>query len=189
MQKFLGLLLLAVWMIGGCAGIEKRASSVPLCLAGGSIEQTMQAAQKVLRKMHFEIEKYDNDARYIRTRPLTAGQFFEIWRQDNASASAAAEANMQSLRRIVEMDFEQQGETVCVSCRVQVIRLSVPEQPLRGMGLMAEGITESDRSVQTLTVNPDLESRIEWLDAGTDPMLEQRIIKRIEKAIQRNTAR
>ncbi|HOK96263.1 MAG TPA: hypothetical protein PK052_10320 [Anaerohalosphaeraceae bacterium] len=182
------LLLLAAGLIGGCAGSEKGASSAPLCVSDCSAELAMQAAQKVLTKMHFEIEKYDYDARYIRTRPLTGGQFFEIWRQDNASASAAAQANLHSLRRIVEMDFDQKGREVCIGCRVQVLRLSVPEQPLRGMGLMAEGITESSRSVQTLTVDPALESRIEWLDAGSDAKLEQRIVKRIERVIRRNAA-
>jgi hypothetical protein len=160
-------------------------SDEPVCFSNSSVESAMEAAQAVLTGMHFEIEKYDLDARYIRTRPLSGAQFFEVWRQDNASASATAQANLYSLRRIAELDFTTQGAATCVQCRVGVQRLSMPEEPIEGMGRVAGSITESGSSLQTLEVDPGKLEKIEWLDAGGDPSLERRILERIEKRIQK----
>ena len=97
-------MMTACVLFSGCASNQQAVSDDPVCLPNTLTDQVMQTAQGVLLKMHFEIEKYDIDARYIRTRPLSGAQFFEIWRQDNATASSAAQANLYSLRRIVELE-------------------------------------------------------------------------------------
>ncbi|MCI0498088.1 MAG: hypothetical protein L0Y36_00200 [Planctomycetales bacterium] len=180
-------LLAVAGMFWGCGGQGQTVSSEPACLSDSSVEEAMAAAETVLTKMRFEIEKYDLDARYIRTRPLSGSQFFQFGRQDNASASAAAQANLHSLRRVAELEFSTKGAAACVQCRVQVLRLSIPEQPIEGMGRMAGSFTKSGGTLQTLTVEPKTQETMEWLDAGSDPSLERRIVERIENAIQKRT--
>ena len=163
-------------------------SDDPVCLSNTLTPQAMEAAQAVLLKMHFEIEKYDTDARYIRTRPLSGGQFFEVWRQDNASASSAAQANLYSLRRIVELDFTPQNTTTCVQCRVQVLRLSIPERPIEGATRMGGTYTESSSRYQTLEVDRHKQAQIEWTDAGPDHDLQRKILKLIQRDIEKGLA-
>jgi hypothetical protein len=182
------LFLMIVCIIySGCGSEQQAISDEPLCVPDMLTDQVMEAAQAVLLKMHFDIEKYDTDVHYIRTRPLSGAQFFEIWRQDNASASAAAQANLYSLRRIVELDFTHQDEKTCIQCRVDVLRLSIPERPIEGAGRMGGTYTESSSRYQTLEVDPDKQAQIEWIEAGTDEDLERKILNRIERNINKGT--
>ena len=70
----------------------------------------VQAAEEVLTRMHFAIEKLDAEQGIVRTRPL---------RGANSSSSGAAtmrvsydweEANLQSVRRSVELRVEDAPE-------------------------------------------------------------------------------
>ena len=189
-KKLIILFLLSgIAMVAGC-GSERQAissSNDPLCLPDTMPEQVMQAAQTILLDMHFDIEKYDTEARYIRTRPLSGAQFFEIWRQDNASVYSAAQANFYSLRRIIELEFIPQNTTTCVQCRAQVLRLSMPERPIEGAGHMGEAYTKSSSRYQTLEVNQDKQVQIEWIDIGADHDLERKILKRIQRDIEKGT--
>ena len=175
-------------LFSGCGSEQQAVSDDPICLPNTPTDQAMQAAQGVLLKMHFDIEKYDIDARYIRTRPLSGAQFFEIWRQDNASASAATQANLYSLRRIVELECTPQDTTTCVQCRVRVLRLSIPEAPIEGAGQMGGIHTESSSRYQTLEVDRQKQAQIEWLDAGPDHDLERKILERIQRNIEKGMA-
>ncbi|MEN8126934.1 MAG: hypothetical protein ABFR90_03920 [Planctomycetota bacterium] len=181
MKKIIAILFL----VTGCASQQQVVSEDPACLPDTPTGQVMQAARAVLAGMHFDIEKYDTDARYIRTRPLSGAQFFEIWRQDNTSASAAAQANLHSIRRIVELELTPQGTATCMQCRVQILRLSIPEAPLAGTGRMSGVYTDSDSRYQSLQVDNSNVAQIEWLDAGTDQSLERKILNMIREQIQK----
>ena len=172
-------------LFSGCGSEQQAVSDDPVCLSNTLTPQAMEAAQAVLLKMHFEIEKYDTDARYIRTRPLSGAQFFEIWKRDNASASSAAQANLYSLRRIVELDFTPQNTMTCVQCRAQVLRLSIPERPIEGATRMGGAYTESSSRYQTLEVDRHKQAQIEWIDAGADHDLQRKIINLIQKDIEK----
>jgi hypothetical protein len=190
MKKILFTISLLVVLVtfSGCASRQQAVSDDPVCLSNTLTDQVMEAAQTVLLRMHFEIEKYDTDARYIRTRPLSGAQFFEIWRQDNASAASAAQANLYSLRRVVELEFSPQNTTTCVQCRVQVLRLSIPERPIEGANRMAGIHTESSARYQTLEVDHHKQAQVEWIDAGPDHDLERKILERIQQDIEKGTA-
>ena len=170
--------------ISGCASSQQTLSTDPLCLPNTLNEQAMLKAQAVLEKMHFDIEKFDPEAGYIRTRPLSGAQFFEFWRQDNASAQAAAQANLHSLQRVAELEFTPQNTTTCVQCRVQVLRLSIPERPVEGNRQIASIYTDSSYREQSLQMDPDDLSGIEWIDVGPDRDLERKILKLIQKEIE-----
>lgn len=166
-------------LFSSCGSQQQVASDGTLYLPNTPTVQVMAAAQSVLLKMHFDIEKHDTEAGYIRTRPLSGAQFFEVWKQDNASAASAVQANLYSLRRIVELEFTPQNTATRVQCCVRVLRLSVPEKPIEGAGRMGGIHTESSTRYQTLEVNRDKQAQIEWIDAGRDYDLEQKILSRV----------
>lgn len=179
-----GLLLTAaaVVCVVGCA--DARRTAVPVDrLAVQDKAAAMAAAQETLRQMHFVIEKYDLEAGYIRTFPLRAGQFFEPWRQDNASMEALAQANLHSLRRTVEIFVEMSEPSARPSlhCRVTVEKLSLPPRPIRTMSRMANLYTDSSQRVQSLDLDEAFIAAMEWIDMGTDAALEQRILARIQR--------
>lgn len=182
---FIGAILTGLLVtICGCGSTEQVTASDPICLSNTLNEQAMLTARKVLEKMHFDIEKFDPEARYMRTRPLSGAQFFEFWRKDNASAYTHSQANLHSLRRTVEMEFSLQNTSTCIQCCVQVYRLSLPERPIVGNRQMAGIYTASSYREQTLDVGYEELSQVEWLYEGQDPALEQKILELIRKEIQ-----
>ncbi len=174
---FLGLLLGLV----GCGKEAQMEKTVPICLESVSMNQLFASAERVLREMQFEIDKADQDAGQIITRPLRGGQFFEFWRQDNATAAASAESNLHSIQRIAEVRFDRTANAVCANCRVMVRRLSMPDQPIRGRGGTSGIFTESSRSRQSLQISSEVEGEVDWIYLGEDSALEQRILKKMEK--------
>ena len=175
MNKVRSLLLLAYPMfllLAGCAGTQRYEALDQICLPDTPKAEAMQIAEDVLSKMHFTIDKADTEQGLLRTRPLPGPQFFEFWRSDRS-----AEANLHSIRRIVELNISQQAEKLCIACDVKVQRLSLPE--LRGTGPGARGT----RSMQRLKLSPKQRKGMAWLDLGKDTRLETEILKRIEKRI------
>lgn len=187
MKKILFFVLLATALGGlsGCASQQIAQSTDPLCLPNTLSDQTMDAAMTVLEKMHFNIEKFDVDVLYIRTRPLSGAQFFEFWRRDNASAFSRTQANLHSIRRVVELEILPENTTTCMQCRVNVSRLSIPEQPIQGYLLLGGAHTKSHTRHQTLEVDSERKAMSEWIDAGPDHDLEQKILKLIQQEIQK----
>lgn len=121
--------------------------------------------------MHFKVEKLDSDTGYIKTLPLPAAQFFEFWRKDNADKKTALEANIHSIRRIVELQIEQKNNQLCLSCNVTVQRLSVPDLDV-----------ESNRGgLQRPRLGPEGNA---WLDLEQDKKLATTILRQIEKRIK-----
>lgn len=171
-----GLLLL---LFAGCSRPQQVVSSDSVCLPQVSVDKAMDAARTVLEKMQFSIEKYDPDVYYIRTRPLSGGQFFEFWRQDNASGYDAAQSNLQSIRRIVEIEATPYANRTCLECRVYVQQLSLPETPLKSTHRMANSFTNSSATYQTLQLDRGQVQKMEWLDKGLDRELEQKILNKI----------
>ncbi len=108
----------------GCAG-RTAAPSGPaqaLCPEGVTTAQVVEAAHAVLAGMHFTIEKLDAEQGVVKTWPLRAGQFFEVWRSDNVGAFNTAEANFQSIRRTVDWGWadDRPGFGLRIECDVQV---------------------------------------------------------------------
>ncbi len=89
-------------------------------------------------------------------------QFFEFWRSDNASTSAWEEANLQSIRRAVELRVTSEAEgrgpeaggayslpptasRLCVACTVSVQRLSLWQNEAAGSSEGLPGSLEQRR--------------------------------------------
>jgi hypothetical protein len=187
MRKILFVTILAMvcMLVFGCASQDRSLPSDPVCLQDISADQAMDSARTILEKMQFELEKDDPESRYMRTRPLSGAQFFEFWRKDNASAFSGAQANLQSIRRIVELEFTSENTTTCIQCRVRVLQLSIPEQPLEGTTRMGGIYTHSTSRSQSLNIDKNRAAEMEWLDAGSDRSLEQKILKLIQQDIHK----
>jgi len=146
--------------------------------------QAMQAAEDVLVKMHFTIEKADTESGFIRTRPLEGAQFFEFWRKDNVGAFNAAEANLHSIRRIAELNISRDGEKLRIDCDVITQRLSLPERQTTSSTRAYEMFSKSSPSMQKLRLNKQQKTGVAWADLGQDKQLATKILKRIEKRIE-----
>lgn len=179
---FLGFVLA---LPAGCASTKQREQTEPICLESVSMDQVFSAAEQILTRMQFAIEKSDIQAGRIITYPLRGAQFFEFWRGDNAGLSDTAEASIQSLQRIAEIRMEAEGNRVCANCRVLVRRLSVPDRPLEGMSRAGGFITDSGTRRQSLQMRQEVLAEAEWIDLGTDPRLEKKILRSIEKEVSR----
>ena len=139
----------------------------------------MQVAEDVLAEMHFAIEKADANSGLIRTHPLSGAQFFELWRSDNIGAFNWAEANLQSIRRIVEIRIGRKDKDVSVNCVVLVERLSLPEQEVSSSSRAYQMFSTSTSSMQKIRFSPQQQAGMAWVNLGQDKPLEEEILKRI----------
>ena len=148
----------------------------------------MEAAENVLARMYFTIEKADVDNGLIRTRPLPGAQFFEFWRSDNVGTDNTIAANLHTIRRTVTLDISQQGEELSIDCNVQAQRLSLPERQVSSSTRVYGMFSLSSPSLQRLKLNPVQKKEMAWIDLGRDSRLEAEILKRIETRIVRQTS-
>jgi len=179
----LEVVLLLLTGLAGCANQQQFKALEQICVPDTGKTEAMQIAEDVLGQMHFAIDKADADQGLIRTRPLPGAQFFELWRIDNVGAFNSAEANLHSIRRIVELDISQQGEKLCVGCNVNVQRMFLPEQQVTSTARAYELFSRSTQAIQTLKLHPEQKKGVAWVDLGKDTKLATKILKRIEKQI------
>ena len=193
-REYLGPDLTEVWLPG--EPVSHNASKA----------EVTKIIENVLAQMHFEIEKLDPEAGYIKTRPLEGAQFFEFWRSDNAGAYNWLLSNLHSVRRTVEIilrssqdasyggrsdevltkqsSIDDKRETTDeLSCIVQIQRLSMPEQEVTSSARAYAMFTRSSPGLQTLVLNPEQQKDMAWIDLGRDKELENEIIKRIKTKI------
>jgi phage-related protein len=101
--------------------------------------------------------------------PLRAGQFFEFWRKDNIGRFNKAEANVQNLRRTVELQFNQAGGNTGVTANVSTERLSLTEADVYGGHRAAGMYVTGGTSMQKLQLYED--SQKQWIPLETDQNL------------------
>lgn len=189
------VLLTAALSLPGCGGPNAAPTPTPMiCADGVTRADVVQAAANVLTRMHFAIEKLDAKQGIVRTRPLRGAQFFELWRSDNASAYNWEEANLQSVRRSVELrvkpeDGGQKTENggasgLGVECEVSVQRLSLPPNEVTGTSEAYRIHSASMPTLQRIEVSPQQRRAMAWIDVGKDPDLAARILARVEQRLR-----
>jgi uncharacterized protein YcfL len=177
--------LIAVSLVLGCSENRRTATQPePVVIGQAGMAQAVSAAEDVLTDMDFTVEKADPINGVVTTKPLRAAQFFEFWRCDNSTMSDALEANLETLRRSVVLKFESKGSQLSVDCRVQVQRLSLPEQEVPSVSQAYRVHSRSTTVTQTLELNPTQRRGMTWIDLGDDPVLAQRIVQRIVEKIE-----
>lgn len=171
-------------LLVGCsvqtATIEDTQLVCPECV---STEQATQVAVKVLGEMHFSIEKLDTKQGVVKTRPLRGAQFFEVWRSDNVGASSTAEANLQTLRRSVEIRIEERQGKRYIDCLARVQRLSLPEQQVASTAQAYRLYSRSSPSMQRFELEPEQRAQMAWIDLGLDLRLAKEIVRRIARRV------
>lgn len=175
---------LCLILLAGC-GRNQEATGNAIATETSEISRTMQAAENVLIKMHFDIEKVDYDKGYIRTRPLAGAQFFEFWRSDNVGLDNQLLSNMHSIRRIVELNISNPDGNLNTDCKVHVQRLSMPQREITSSARAYQMFTRSSISLQRLELNPEQEKGMTWLDLDRDAKLEAEILKRISSTMDK----
>jgi hypothetical protein len=148
----------------------------------------MKTSQDVLTEMGFRIEKYDEETGVIKTKPLSGSQFFEVWQGDNAGGCNWSEANLHSIKRVVEMTFTQADGKVCVVCDAKAMRLSLPERQVAGTAGAYSMFTKSSSQLMSTRVNPDQEKQMAWVDMGSDAKLAEKILSEMVRRLPRGKA-
>jgi hypothetical protein len=152
------------------------------------VASAMKAAQDVLVGMGFQIDKYDVEAGIVRTKPLGGAQAFEVWRGDNAGGCNWAEANLHSLKRVVEITFTRTDGNVCMVCDARTMRLSLPEKQVAGTAGAHAMFTRSSSQLMTTRVNPSQEKQMAWVDMGSDARLAEKILNGVVRKLPRGKA-
>jgi hypothetical protein len=173
----------ALSLLAGCAEPYRNETVEQICPVGLNKQQAMKIAEDVLGEMHFSIAKSDANLGIIKTRPLSGAQFFEFWRKDNVGSFNSTEANLHSIRRIAEININQQDSHLCIRCNVNVQRLHLPERELHSRARPYDMFSRSSPTRQRLKINPDQKKGMAWVDLGNDPELATVILKRIENKI------
>jgi len=188
MKKFKPLLVVSIAvlsLLAGCGQKQQYQAVERICMPNVNKLKAMEAAEHVLAKMRFTIDKSDEKLGVIRTRPLAGAQFFELWRSDNTGAFNSAEANLHSIRRTAELNINQQGNELCIRCDVKTQRLSLPERRIDSNARAYEMFSTSTPSMQRLKLDSEQKRAMAWVDLGTDSKLATRILARLEKQITR----
>ena len=160
-------------LFSGCANSLHEIGQRPPTPDANKAE-VIEITEDVLTRMHFEIDKIDSEAGYIKTRPLEGGQFFELWRSDNVGAQNWLMGNLHSVRRTAEINIDNY-----IDCAVHIQRLSMPEQEITSSARAYAMFSRSSPGLQTLVLNPEQQQSMAWTDLGQDEELEREIVKRI----------
>ena len=170
------LLFSVLCILPGCA--QQKSSMSDMAASDlshdASKAEIMEITEDVLSRMHFEIDKINSGAGYIKTRPLEGGQFFELWRSDNVGAQNWLLGNLHSVRRTAEINIDNY-----IDCAVHIQRLSIPEQEITSSARAYAMFSRSSPGLQTLVLNPEQQQSMAWTDLGRDEELEREIVKRI----------
>jgi hypothetical protein len=180
-MKFIGILICCgLICMAGCTQSQKTGPVKEVSLTGVNMQQAMDISEDVLRDFNFTIAKEDVNSGYIRTRPLTGGQFFEFWRKDNADSRDVLESSIQDIRRTAQIKINEADSKLAVNCVVKVQRLYLPQVSAKNAGLRFDRIT--GQQIRTTTLSLDIDTKtITWIDLPDDIKLSSAILKKIEK--------
>jgi hypothetical protein len=179
LNKLLACSLL--FWLAGCAENKYTKTIEQLCPPAADRTAAMTTAERVLAEMHFGIEKFDIDAGYIRTAPLSGAQSFELWRSDSVGSFNRSEADLHSIRRAVEINISEQAGQLCINCRATTQRLSLPQS--QAATDQQTVMAHQQQDVKKLKLNREQKTAPTWTDLGRDNQLETEILKRIESRL------
>jgi hypothetical protein len=180
--------VLCLWSVvcglfwAGCAEQQQYQAAKPLLMQNTDKLRVMEAAEDVLVKMYFTVEKANAESGFIRTKPLPGAQFFEFWRSDNVGADNWLISNLHSIRRIVELNINEQDKDLYINCDVKIYRLSLPEREIRSAHAY-DLLSASSPTVQRIQLHPKQKEDMAWIDLGEDGQLAAEILRRIEQQI------
>ena len=176
----------AVCLFAGCGKKQQIKTIEQICVPNIDKSVAMQAAEDVLGRMHFTVDKADQEQGYIKSRPLPSGQFFEFWRKDNVGGFNKAESNLHTIRKTVEITMSQQAKKLCVRCDVKTERLSLSDHKIHTNKQKYDKSSRIQTSVEKLRLTSKQKS---WIDLGKDDKLSTVILKQIQKKLTKQNGR
>ena len=169
-------------LLAGCAEQQQYQAAEPLLMENTDKLRVMEMAEDVLVKMHFTIEKANDENGFIKTKPLQGAQFFELWRSDSVGTGNWLANNLHSIRRIVELNINEQDKDLYSNCDVKIYRLSLPEREIRSAHAY-DLFSTSGPTLQRIQLHPEQKADMAWIALGKDEQLAAEILKRIEQQI------
>jgi hypothetical protein len=170
-------------LFAGCGEQQQYRAAEPIRTENIDKLRVMEIAEDVLVKMHFTIDKANYENGFIRTKPLPGAKFFEFWRSDNVGADNWLLSNLHSVRRLVELNVNEQDRDLLIKCDVQIYRLSLPERNIRSSAHAYDLFSTSGPAMQNIQITPEQKADMAWIDLGKDKQLAAEILKRIETQI------
>ncbi|MCP4263040.1 MAG: hypothetical protein GY774_36835 [Planctomycetes bacterium] len=170
-------------LLAGCAEQQQYTAAEPLLVENIDKLQVMEIAEDVLVKMHFTIDKANDETGVIKTKQLPGAQLFEFWRSDSVGADNWLQNNLHSIRRLVELNINERNNDLYINCDVQVYRLSLPERNIRSGARAYDLFSPSSQSNQIIELHPEQKKDMAWINLGNDGQLETEILRRIEMQI------
>ena len=185
MKILYALLFAAVLLAAGCGRVLEQIPPEQIGFSSVKDKDILfNRARDVLEELHFVIEKSDSDAGYIKTRPLSGGEFFEFWRNDSIGAKNLAYSSIHTLHRIVEVNISpSQDGGFLLSCYVTVERLSMPSREVTGFADMPSAFCRGDSSIQRLKLQSKLRRQMRWVKIRDDSRLARYIEDKILREI------
>jgi len=179
------LLALFAGLLGfcGCSNIDWGEPAEPICVSGIERQRLASAAETVLRKMHFSIDKLDPAQGLVSTRPLSGGDFFEFWRSDNADIGLLAYSSLHTVYRTAYITFEGDPGQICMNCTVRVRKLDLGKDEVGVFSELPGMFSNSDEHLQTLSYSRTAGAE-SWIDLPNDNLLAQRIVARIKQQLE-----
>ncbi len=170
-------------LFAGCGEQQQYRAAEPIRTENIDKLRVMEIAEDVLVKMHFTIDKANDENGFISTKPLPGAKFFEFWRSDNVGADNWLISNLHSVRRLVELNVNEQDKALYINCDVQIYRLSLPERNIRSSAHAYDLFSTSGPALQNIQITPEQKADMAWIDLGKDKLLAAEILRRIEKQI------
>jgi hypothetical protein len=169
--------------MAGCAEQQQYTAAEPLLIENIDKFRVMEIAEDVLVKMHFTIDKANDETGFIKTKPLPGAQLFELWRSDNVGADNWLQNNLHSIRRLVELNINERNKDLYINCDVQIYRLSIPERDVSSGSHVYNLFSPSNQAKQIIQLHPEQKKDMAWTNLGKDRQLATEILRRIEMQI------
>jgi len=177
---------IAVVLLGGCASSNKaqQFTSGPVIIEAEA-DRLWQVSQDQVKKTGFTLDKVDRRGGVIRTFPLTSKQWFEFWCQDVVTFDDLAVSSLQTIRRIIILEFEPLGENRFeVKCMVNIEQITGDPSIISGQVHTGDILGETIGRVPAANIpGPRTGEITNWHFIGRDHALAAKILDSIKKMV------
>jgi hypothetical protein len=210
--SFLSMIVFTMLVNSGCRAPLQPEGPTEIVMSVRNYDAFVDSTLSVLRRWDFPADRVNREMGIIVSEPATSGQWFEPWRIDAPGAYQKFESSIHTMRRVVTVNLAPvesasadaapmtesapAGEIERLSdehaARSGNYRVQVRVDKLRFSGVERQVTTTSGAmamySERTPTVagQRGVRSREEhWVLLGRDPLLEERLLKKIATAAER----
>ncbi|MBN2375997.1 MAG: hypothetical protein JXD22_06335 [Sedimentisphaerales bacterium] len=177
---------IAVGILGGCASGNKGAPIIsrPIVVEAEA-DRLWQVSQEQIKRTGFTLDKVDRRGGVIQTYPLTSKQWFEFWCHDVVTFDDLAVSSLQSIRRIVIIEFEPLDENRFeVKCMVNIEKIAGDPAVISGQVQASDILGETIGRVPAANLpGPRSGEVAKWYFVGRDQALEAKILDSIKNLV------